>query len=879
MNAAELLQNTLSPDAGVRQNAEHQLEAAARDNYGAYVGMLAAELANESTAPHLRNAAGLAVKNALTARDAARQEEFANRWTSLPEDARSDVKAKTFSTLSSQDGRAGYSAAQVIAAIAGIEIPRGLWNELIGQLTKAMGETANNLLRQAALQTIGLTCEVISSSSNPEVLAAQSNEILTAVVQGARKEEPSVEVQLAAIQALYNSLAFVKANFEREGERNYIMQVICEATQHSDIRIKVNAFECLVEIMHLYYDKMRYYMEQALFGLTVLGMRDPEPRVAMQAIEFWATVAEEELDLIMEADEAREFGEEPERPCHGFARIALPEILPVLLETLRNQEEDAVDDDWTVAKAASAAVQGLSDATTDEIVALVIPFIEQNIQSPEWNSRDAAVMCFGCIMSGPSLASLAPLVKQALPQIVQMLHDPSESVKDTASWTLGRITDLGCGAIDLDNQLSILVQALVQGLQGEPRVATNCAWALMNLCDQLGGAAKLTPEGNPAPTAVISPFFEGIIGTLLAASDRSSNEANARSSAYEALSTAVTGCAQDTLPHVNNVAVTILDRQGKLNAMASQLVGMDDRTSWAELQTNLCSVLQALTRRLGKDILPLGDQIMGSLLTTVQACGSQSEALEDVFMAIGAFATASEAAFEKYLPSFNPFLISALQGHQDLQLCKTAIGIVGDVCRALGPASAQYAEPYMVALTENVQSQSLARDVKPVILSTFGDIALATGSGFAPFLPNTMMTLAQAAQSSVLPETPTDWAIVDFFTALKEAIADAYSGIVAGVVADSRSDLLQPYVESIVTFIASVAQSSQDRTETLLRSAIGLLGDVSAAYPGGELKTLLQQGWVAELIRAGRGKTMGHETRKVAAWAREQIRAASAGGS
>ena len=44
----------------------------------------------------------------------------------------------------------------------------------------------------------------------------RSNEILTAVIQGARKEEPSPEVQAAAINALYNSLEFVRDNFERE---------------------------------------------------------------------------------------------------------------------------------------------------------------------------------------------------------------------------------------------------------------------------------------------------------------------------------------------------------------------------------------------------------------------------------------------------------------------------------------------------------------------------------------------------------------------------------------------------------------------------------------------------------------------------------------
>jgi hypothetical protein len=60
------------------------------------------------------------------------------------------------------------------------------------------------------------TYPLIRSPQLPEVLAAQSNEILTAVVSGARKEEPSPEVQLAAVNALYNSLEFVRANFERE---------------------------------------------------------------------------------------------------------------------------------------------------------------------------------------------------------------------------------------------------------------------------------------------------------------------------------------------------------------------------------------------------------------------------------------------------------------------------------------------------------------------------------------------------------------------------------------------------------------------------------------------------------------------------------------
>jgi importin subunit beta-1 len=48
------------------------------------------------------------------------------------------------------------------------------------------------------------------------------------------------------------------------------MQVVCEATQNPTVSVQVGAFECLVRIMGLYYDKMALYMEQALFGVCFI---------------------------------------------------------------------------------------------------------------------------------------------------------------------------------------------------------------------------------------------------------------------------------------------------------------------------------------------------------------------------------------------------------------------------------------------------------------------------------------------------------------------------------------------------------------------------------------------------------------------------------
>lgn len=46
------------------------------------------------------------------------------------------------------------------------------------------------------------------------------------------------------------------------------MQVVCEATQASDMGIRVAALQCLVKIMSLYYHYMEHYMGPALFAVS-----------------------------------------------------------------------------------------------------------------------------------------------------------------------------------------------------------------------------------------------------------------------------------------------------------------------------------------------------------------------------------------------------------------------------------------------------------------------------------------------------------------------------------------------------------------------------------------------------------------------------------
>ncbi|CAO3614146.1 unnamed protein product [Cunninghamella blakesleeana] len=861
MDVVSLLNNTLLPDRAVREDATQKLELFSQENYPNYVLTLCQALANDQVSEAIRQAAGLALKNTLTAKEFARREEQNQRWLSVDDNTRNQVKQGVLLTLASQCKLAGHSASQVVAAIAEIELPQAQWQELIYTLLENVTKSDNANLKQASLKSIGFICE----SVHPNVLTAQSNEILTAVVQGARKEETNLEVRLEATKALYNSLEFVKDNFEREGERNFIMQVVCEATQSESSDIKVAAFECLVRIMQLYYNFMNFYMEKALFGLTTSGMNDQDEKVVLQAIEFWSTVCDVEMEIKEDILEAQEVGEQPDRINHNFAGAALPEIIPVLLWLLTKQEEDEDEDEWNQSMAAATCISLLAQCVQNDIIPPIVPFVDTNIQNADWRYREAAVMAFGSILDGPSTEVLRPLVDQALPTLINMMQDPVVNVKDTVAWTLGRVCEMLPSCIKFDVHLPQLIAALIQGLHDNPRIIGNCCWSLMNLAEQLG-----TMPGNEEPTCVLSPYFEGIITSLLQFTERNDNEANCRTSAYEAVSNLIMYSAGDCIPIVQKVVLSILERlQGSI-AMENQILDADDRAEHSELQSCLLGVLTNSIRRLPQDIAHVSDNIMTVVLQLLNTSSKQATTTEDAFLTIGAMTTVLENEFIRYADTFVPILCAALQNPQEYQLCLIAVGIIGDICRALGPNAAPYCNEFMQLLVTNLQSPILHRSVKPCILSCFGDIALAIGDKFEPYLEVVMMVLQQAGGMRADSE---NYEMIDYVNSLLEGNVEAYVGIVQGMSSTPKVQILSPYVPNILQFMSSLAMDP-NRSDDLNRALIGLLGDLAETF-GGHIKAYLVADWVSRLLKDGRiGRHSSKATKDTARWAKEMVKQA-----
>ena len=59
------------------------------------------------------------------------------------------------------------------------------------------------------------------------------------------------------------------------------------------------------------------------------------------------------------------------------------------------------------------------------------------------------------------------------------MDDANIQVKDSAAWTLGRVCEHVPEAVLNEQYLLPLLKALVGGLKGEPRVATNVCWVCL----------------------------------------------------------------------------------------------------------------------------------------------------------------------------------------------------------------------------------------------------------------------------------------------------------------------------------------------------------------------------------------------------------------
>ncbi|KAL6581565.1 Importin subunit beta-1 [Orobanche minor] len=863
MEVTQVLLSAQAVDARVRQHAEETLKQFQEQNLPVFLLSLSGELASEDKPVESRKLAGLILKNALDANEHHRKHELFQRWLSLEVAVKSQIKACLLQTLSSTASDARSTASQVIAKVAGIELPHKQWPELIPSLLSNIHHVSPHV-KQATLETLGYMCEEVK----PDFIDQdQVNKMLTTVVQGMNANEDSTEVRLAATRALYNALGFAQANFSNDLERDYIMRVVCEATNSPEVKIRQAAFECLVSIGSTYYHKLAPYI-QDVFNITSKAVLNEEEPVALQAIEFWSSICDREIDILEEY--GSDFTADSYVPCYYFIKQALPALVPLLLQTLLKQEEDQDQDEgaWNIAMAGGTCIGLVARTVGDDIVPLIMPFIEENITKPDWRQREAATYAFGSILEGPSPNKLMPIVNAALNfMLTALTKDPNSHVKDTTAWTLGRIFEFLHGStietpIITPANCQHIITVLLQSMKDAPNVSEKACGALYFLAQGYE---------NMGPASPLAPYFQEIVQSLLNATRREdSGDSRLITAAYETLNEVVRSSSGETSHLVLElIQVIMTELHGTLEV---QKLASNEREKQNEIQGLLCGCLLVIIQKLGASeptkhaFMQYADQIV-NLLLRVFACRSAT-VHEEAMLAIGAFADVMGSSFAKYMPDFYKYLEMGLQNFEEYQVCAVTIGVVGDICRALDDKVLPYCDGIVTLLLKDLSSNQLHRSVKPPIFSCFGDMALAIGENFDKYLMYAMPMLQSAAELSAHTSGGDD-EMMEYTNLLRNGILEAYSGIFQGFKNSSRTQLLIPYAPHIIQFVDSMYMGS-DMDDVVMKTAIGVLGDLADTL-GRHASLLIQQSLSSRDFLNECLSSEDHLIKESAEWARLAI--------
>lgn len=773
------------------------------------------------------------MKNAVDApgADSNKKAQLQQRWRGLEDAVRQHVKQNIMSTLSSKEKEARHTAALALAKVAAIELPGQQWSDLVSLLLGNMSvQPPDSGLRQSTLQALGYICEEMGAI-NDDVLSQQEiNSVLTAVVQGMQKNEEEDSVRLAATEALYNALEFAHSNFSNESERNYLMQVICEGTKSNDVAVRKASFECFVKIAASYYDKLPPYIE-AIFQLTSVAVRQDNEEVAKQAIEFWCSICEEETAIQEEIEEG-----DTSQVHHHFVSKALQPLVALLLEQLVKQDENQDLDDtvWNVSMAAGVCLGLVALTVRDDIIPLVVaPFVQPNIDknlAPEdWRCREAATFVFGCILEGPSTEQLAQLVVMGLPFLLNALQDPVPQVRHTTAWTVGRILefvhgDSGGQKVITSANLPLIVEALLKSILDEPYIAEKVCYAISQL------AVGFSEED----TSALSPYFKDLIQALLQTAARPGGGARLQTQAFEAINEVVRCASPDTVSMVGHLIPLMINKLNETLVIAPDSNEASERQT--EIQGLLCGVLQVIVQKLTEDdssktiVTQCSDSIMGALLRVLSSRGTSVH--EEAQLAVGAMTYACGASFIKYMEVVFPILIAGLVNHQEWQVCQVSVGLLGDICRAVEGAILPYCDRIMSVLVQNLQSDAVHRNIKPQILSSFGDIALAISDNFEKYLQHVLTMLASAQALSVQQQKSGDEEFFEYNNQLRHSILEAYSGVLNGMTRPKVEQNMMQSATGIVEFVEAVLNDKANPDAGVTKLAVALLGDIAANLTG-----------------------------------------------
>ncbi|KAH6575788.1 hypothetical protein BASA50_000731 [Batrachochytrium salamandrivorans] len=102
-----------------------------------------------------------------------------------------------------------------------------------------------------------------------------------------------------------------------------------------------------------------------------------------------------------------------------------------------DEDTDEVDNEWNVRKCSAASIDVLATVFKEHLLEVLLPYLTQQLNSPDWLNREAGILALGAIAEGCTMGMI-PHLPTLIPILLTTLKDKKPLVRSISCWTLGR---------------------------------------------------------------------------------------------------------------------------------------------------------------------------------------------------------------------------------------------------------------------------------------------------------------------------------------------------------------------------------------------------------------------------------------------------------
>ena len=232
------------------------------------------------------------------------------------------------------------AAASAVSAIAKIEVPIHLWDNLFDDLNGVVQDPSVRLeTKSACIEAIRYICEDLDPNSMSESMSAS---ILLMLLYCLQSSMPTA-LRDEAIQALNVALDYASTFMQSQEQCTRVMDAIFSCCQDASLEVQTHAIVCLNAVFELFYDMLTPFFPS--FYSICKSAIEGAPEVAIQACFSLETLAEVEKMRI-----------DNKESCLNLAATYGADLVAVLCMAMTKQHEEDDGETMTVPMAAATCL-------------------------------------------------------------------------------------------------------------------------------------------------------------------------------------------------------------------------------------------------------------------------------------------------------------------------------------------------------------------------------------------------------------------------------------------------------------------------------------------------------------------------------------------